>query len=124
MIKIQMNKYDPIAFILAEVYLMMQHDQWYGVPRHRVKPYLPPSFLEDLDDGKLDFNEYEIRSLKLFDWQDFFIIERYYEKHYLMHKNYDKHVNIDRIYRELGSNGSSLKKKRSHKGGSRWRARK
>ena len=116
MIKIQSNKYDPITFICAEAYLGFNRNEWYGVPRHRVKPYLPMSFLEDLDNGKLDFNEYEIISLITFDWKDFFIIESYYNKHYLMNKNYDKYVNIERIYSELGSNGSRLKKKR-HNGG-------
>ena len=116
MLKIQINKYDPIAFICAEAYLRFNHDEWYGVPRHRVKPYLPPSFLEDLDNGKLDFNEYEITSLRTFDWKEFFIIDRYYNQHYLMNKNYDKYVNIERMYGELGSNGRHLKKK-SHKGG-------
>ena len=33
-----------------------------------------------------------------------------------MNKNYDKYVNIERMYGELGSNGSRLKKN-SHKGG-------
>jgi hypothetical protein len=121
MIKIQINKYDPIAFICAEAYLWFNHDEWYSVPRHRVKPYLPPSFLEDLDNGKLDFNEYEITSLRTFDWKEFFIIERYYNNHYLMNKNYDKYVNIERMYSELGSNGSRLKKK-SHKGGKKSRS--
>ncbi len=54
---------------------------------HSVKPYLPQSFLKDLDIGKLDFNEYEIISLRTFDWKEFFIVERYYNQHYLMNKN-------------------------------------
>ena len=86
----------------------------------RVKPYLPPSFLEDLDNGKLDFNEYEITSLRTFDWKEFFIVDMYYNKHYVMNKNYDMYINIERIYSELGSNGSRLKK-RSHNCGNKNR---
>ncbi len=121
MIKIQINKYDPTTFIFAKAYLIRHQIEWYGVPRHRVKPYLPPSFLEDLDNGRLDFNEYEL-TCERFDWQEFFIIESYYNKHYLLNKNYDKHVNIERIYSELGANGSRLKKK-SHMGGTNKRNR-
>jgi hypothetical protein len=81
--------------------------------------YLPPSFLEYLDNGKLDFNEYDL-TCERFDWKEFFIIDRYYNQHYVMNKNYDKYVNIERMYGELGSNGSRLKKK-SHKGGKKSR---
>jgi hypothetical protein len=115
MIKIHINKYDPTTFIFAKEYLIQHQIEWYGVPRHRVKPYLPQSFMEDLDNGKLDFNEYDL-TCERFDWQEFFIIERYYNQHYLLNKNYDKYVNIERIYSELGSNGSRLKK-RNHPGG-------
>jgi len=45
MIKIQMNKYDPTTFIFAKEYLIQHQIEWYGVPRHRVKPYLPPRLL-------------------------------------------------------------------------------
>ena len=75
MITIQIKKYDPIAFIFAEAYLAFHHDRWYGVPRNRVEPHLPePSFLKDLDNGNLDFDEYDI-TFTTFDWQDFFRIE-------------------------------------------------
>jgi hypothetical protein len=52
--------------------------------------------MDDLDNVTLDFNEYDL-TCERFDWQEFFIIERYYNQHYLLNKNYDKYVNIERI---------------------------
>jgi len=113
MIKLRLNKYEPKAFIFAEVYLSVHRDEYFGVPRHRVKPYLPSaSFLEDLDDGALDTNEYNIK-LYPFDWENYFIIDRYYNIHYDRHVNYDKYANTERLYNELGSNGSIFKNRRS-----------
>ncbi len=112
MINIAIYKYDPTTYVLAKAYLLLHHTEWYGVPRHRVKPYLPSFFLEDLDAGKLDFNEFKIINFETFDWKDFFfILDRYYNKHFLLHKNHDKYATMERIYSELGVKGPHLKKK-------------
>jgi hypothetical protein len=79
-----------------------------GHPPHRL---VSPKFLKDLDDGKLDFTIYNIKYNSVyFDGEECLILLRYYHKH----------VNISRLYTELGPSGSIFKKsKKSSKSGGR-----
>ena len=119
---IQINKYDPDVFKFAQLYLRVEEDQWLGTPLHRLVSY---KFLKDLDDGKLDSNRYDIKYNPVyFDGEECLILLRYYNTHKDMHKHYDKHVNISRLYSELGPKGSifkkNLKSKKNKSGGRKY----
>lgn len=111
---IQINKYDPEAFKFAQAYLKAEYDQWFSTPLHRL---VSVEFLRKLENGKLDSNRYDIKfNPSRFDGEECLLLLRYYEKHNDMHKNYDRHVTMGRLYSELGSNGSIFIK-RSNSGG-------
>lgn len=114
---IQINKYDPDVFKFAQLYLRVEVDQWLGTPRHRL---VSPEFLKDLDDGKLDSTIYNIKYNPVyFDGEECLILLRYYNTHKDMHNNYDKHVNIGRLYSELGPKGTIFKNSKKSKKGNK-----
>ena len=112
--KIQINKYDPEVYKFVKLYLKEYEEEWLFTPQHRLASI---DFFRNLEDGVFDSIEYDITINPLvFNAQECFIVFRYYNIHKDMHKNYDKYVNIERIYSELGVKGPSLKQSR-HKGG-------
>jgi len=117
---IQINKYDPAAFKFAQAYLEAEYDQWGSTPLQRL---VSDKFWEDLKNGKLDSNSYDITyNPSRFDGEDCLLLLRYHEKHNDMHKNYDRYANIGRFHSELGPNGSIFsifKKKKYRKSGGR-----
>ena len=108
--KIQINKYDTEVYNFAKVYLKEYEDEWLYTPPHRLAS---SEFLRKLEDGDFDTIEYDIKiNPSTFNAEECFIVFRYYNKHKDMHKHYDKHVNVGRIYTELGRDGNIFKNRK------------
>ncbi len=74
-------------------------------------------FLRNLNDGQFDSIEYNVTfNPSVFNGEECLIVFRYWHIHKDMHKNYDKYVNIERIYSELVVKGSQLKQSRGKVG--------
>ena len=115
--KVQINKYDPEVFKFVKAYLKEYEEDWLFVPQHRLAS---TDFFRNLEDGVFDSIEYDIiLNPWIFNAEECFIVFRYYNIHKDMHKNYDKYVNIERIYTELGQQGNIFKSRKnlSKKGG-------
>jgi len=107
--KIQINKYDNEVYKFVKAYLKEYEDDWLFTPRHRLAS---SEFFRNLDDGAFDSIEYDIKiNTWIFNAEECFIVFRYYNIHKDMHKNYDKYVNLERMYSELGTKGSVFVKK-------------
>ena len=115
--KIQINKYDPEVYKFVKLYLKEYEEEWLFTPQHRLASI---DFFRNLEDGVFDSIEYDITINPLvFNAQECFIVFRYYNIHKDMHKNYDKYVNLERMYSELGTKGSVFVKKSIKRDGGR-----
>jgi hypothetical protein len=105
--KIQINIYDTEVFKFVKAYLKSNEEEWLFTPHHRL---VSRDFLRNLNDGAFDSIEYDVTfNPSIFNAEECLIVFRYWHIHKEMHKNYDKYVNIERIYSELGVKGSQLK---------------
>lgn len=119
--KLQINKYDPEVYKFVKSYLKANEEEWLYTPHHRL---VSDDFYRNLNDGMFDHIEYDIKfNLLVFNAEECLIVFRYYNNHKDMHKHFDKHTNIDRIYSELGSQGYVFKSRKNigKKGGKKSR---
>lgn len=115
--KIKINKYDNEVYKFVKAYLKEYEEDWLFTPRHRLAS---GDFFRNLEDGAFDSIEYDIKiNPSVFNAEECFIVFRYYNIHKDMHKNYDKYVNLERMYSELGTKGSVFVKKSIKRDGGR-----